>query len=94
MPSDQKEAYNDADPTGLAFADALVASLTAIHTGLDGDLTAASGPVIDIVLSVILLDQSVHDPTTLVGALNPPANDANGGAFQDSFPYLNPPFEP
>ncbi len=66
------------------------------------DASAAAGypngrrlqdPVIDIILSVILLDQSEVDPDSIVGVLNPAANDANGGEFQAAFPYLNPPFE-
>ena len=50
-------------------------------------------PVVDIILSVILLDQSEENPDSIVGVLNPPANDANNGEFQAAFPYVNPPFE-
>lgn len=49
-------------------------------------------PVIDVTLSVILLDltAATQDATTLVGT-NPVANDVE---FSDTFPYLAPPFEP
>lgn len=58
------------------------------------DATAAAGfpngrrladPVMDVTLSIILLDLTVHGPTTLVGVLNPAANDV---PFDASFPYL------
>ena len=55
-----------------------------------------SDPVIDVTLSVILLDMSVpaQNPTTLVG-VNPTANDlGTEGAFLSSFPYLHPPHTP
>jgi len=42
-------------------------------------------PVVDVSLSVVLLDLTVHTPTTLVGVLNPTANDS---AFSMEFPYL------
>ncbi len=42
-------------------------------------------PVMDVTLSVILLDLTVNEPTTLVGVLNPSENDV---AFSDEFPYL------
>ena len=45
-------------------------------------------PAVDVTLSVILLDLTVHDATTFVGVLNPPANDV---PFQPAFPYLAPP---
>ena len=51
-------------------------------------------PVIDVTLSVILLDMSVHGPTALVGT-NPTANDLGvEGAFLTTFPYLHPPHRP
>lgn len=51
-------------------------------------------PVIDVTLSVILLDMTVHDPTALVG-VNPTANDLGvEGAFLTSFPYLHAPHQP
>lgn len=42
-------------------------------------------PVMDVTLAVLLLDLSAHSADTLVGALNPAANDV---AFDASFPYL------
>lgn len=42
-------------------------------------------PVMDVTLSIILLDLSVHAADTLVGVLNPTANDV---PFLGSFPYL------
>lgn len=49
-------------------------------------------PVIDVTLAVALLeltgDPAPHTPTTLVGVLNPPANDKD---FQAEFPYLATP---
>jgi len=59
------------------------------------DTSAAAGfpngrtltdPVMDVTLSVILLDLTVNDATTLVGT-NPTANDV---AFATEFPYLAP----
>lgn len=66
------------------------------------DLTAASGfpngrlltdPVIDVTLAVVLLDLSVEGQsvTSLVGALNPTANDL---PFESAFPYLAAPHAP
>ena len=78
------------------FACTLQTSLLIIPDSLLLDLTQPSGypngrtltdPVVDLTLSIILLDLSVHDPYILVG-LNPVANDV---AFQPSFPYLAPP---
>ncbi|WP_146659010.1 DUF4331 family protein [Enhygromyxa salina] len=62
------------------------------------DLGAAAGfpngrlltdPVIDVTLAVVLLDLTAtgQDATTLVGALNPTANDL---PFETAFPYLAP----
>jgi hypothetical protein len=62
------------------------------------DLAAAAGfpngrlltdPVIDVTLAVVLLDLTVtgQDATSLVGVLNPTANDV---AFATTFPYLGP----
>lgn len=45
-------------------------------------------PVIDLTLAVLFLDLGMHDITTFVGVLNPPANDLE---FGDSFPYLADP---
>lgn len=45
-------------------------------------------PVMDVILSVIFLDMTVHGPTTLVGILNPAANDV---AFPGTFPYVAAP---
>ncbi len=51
-------------------------------------------PVIDMTLSLILLDQTAHDLNTLLGT-NPEENDLGvEGAFLTSFPYLHPPHEP
>lgn len=48
-------------------------------------------PVMDVTLAIILLDMTVHSPTTLVEVpVNPTANDVNGGAFPTEFPYLHP----
>jgi len=66
------------------------------------DLTAEAGfpngrlltdPVIDVTLAVVLLDLSVEgqEVTSLVGVLNPTANDL---AFETGFPYLAPAHEP
>jgi hypothetical protein len=39
VPSDRKNAYNDADPAGdMAFAGDFIATLTGLHTALDADL--------------------------------------------------------
>ena len=47
-------------------------------------------PVVDRTLSLILLDQGVHDINTLASLpLNPPGNDK---AFSATFPYLAAPF--
>jgi hypothetical protein len=52
-------------------------------------------PVMDVTLAVILLDMTVHNPTSIVGALNPTANDLGvEGAFLSTFPYLHPPHQP
>ena len=50
-------------------------------------------PVIDVTLAVVLLDLSVEgqEATSLVGVLNPAANDK---AFMDAFPYLAAPHTP
>ena len=48
---------------------------------------ALPDPVIDVTLAVVLLDLSVHPADTLVGVLNPAANDV---AFEAAFPYLAP----
>ena len=45
-------------------------------------------PVIDVTLAVVLLDLSVHGAGTLVGVLNPAANDV---PFTAEFPYLAAP---
>ena len=42
-------------------------------------------PVMNVTLSIILLDLEVHGPGTLVELLNPPENDV---PFLDAFPYL------
>lgn len=42
-------------------------------------------PVMDVTLGVILLDLTTHSATTLVGVLNPMANDLE---FGTEFPYL------
>lgn len=49
-------------------------------------------PVIDVTLALVLLDLSVEGQTvtSLVGALNPTANDR---PFEDAFPYLAPAHE-
>jgi hypothetical protein len=50
-------------------------------------------PVADILLGIVLIDQSGRvPPDIIVGVLNPPANDANDGDFSNEFPYLNDPF--
>ncbi|KIG14915.1 hypothetical protein DB30_06217 [Enhygromyxa salina] len=51
---------------------------------------ALTDPVIDVTLAVLMLDLSApnQDITTLVGVLNPTANDVS---FSDAFPYLAPP---
>jgi hypothetical protein len=50
-------------------------------------------PVIDVTLAVILLDLSIdgQTATSLVGALNPAANDQ---PFESAFPYLAPAHTP
>lgn len=66
------------------------------------DLAGASGfpngrrledPVIDVTLAVVLLDLSVEGQAvdTLVGVLNPAANDLG---FESAFPYLAPAHQP
>lgn len=52
-----------------------------------------SDPVIDVTLAVVLLDLSVdgQTPVSLVGALNPSANDKE---FRTEFPYVATPHEP
>ena len=53
-------------------------------------------PVMDVTLAIILLDMTVHTPTTLAELpLNPPENDLGvEGAFLTTFPYLHPPHTP
>lgn len=52
-------------------------------------------PVMDVTLSIILLDMIAHTPTALVGILNPKANDlGQEGAFLTTFPYLHPAHTP
>ncbi|PRQ02398.1 hypothetical protein ENSA5_23250 [Enhygromyxa salina] len=50
---------------------------------------ALTDPVIDVTLAVVLLDLTIdgQDATSLVGALNPTANDL---PFETAFPYLAP----
>jgi len=52
-----------------------------------------SDPVIDVTLAVILLDLGVdgQEATSLVGVLNPSANDV---PFEMTFPYLAPAHTP
>jgi hypothetical protein len=159
IPSARKEAYNDAslaDDAAGVFVPDLAATLTAVHTALDDDLTGAgftpcsmtlientlpqcfgqeiaagvtvaslvlpdavhidpgapagfpngrmlADPVIDVTLSVLLLDMGAScgtgvtcSPTTLFNGpapapINPPANDVE---FPTAFPYLAPAHAP
>jgi hypothetical protein len=60
---------------------------------------ALADPVIDVTLSIILLEMGgvcgsgLCSPTTLVGT-NPTANDVGGGTFLTEFPYLHPAHTP
>jgi hypothetical protein len=130
-----KEAYNMANPGADAaseFVPEITASLDAIHTALDDDLTGLglvpcataacvmqaapfvvpdtikldvsmdagfpngrllTDPVMDVTFALILLDLNTpgQTVTSLVGALNPIANDK---PFGTSFPYVAEPHTP
>ena len=134
VPSESKDAYQDATPDTASLATGLLATLDGLIDALEDDLMTASlvgcadaatcvgqevatgvtvadlvipdalnvnteatagfpngrrleDPVIDITLAVILLDLSAmgQSPASLVGVLNPAANDV---AFLSAFPYL------
>jgi len=91
--------------SGVTVADLVIPDTLSIDTA--GDAGFPNGrrladPVMDVTLSVILLDLTVHSPTFLFDAdgdgspgpsptpLNPPANDVS---FADAFPYLAAPHE-
>jgi hypothetical protein len=79
-------------PAGLVLPDTLKILDSSGAAGYPNGRKLAD-PVVDVILSVILLDQSEADPDSIVGVLNPAMNDANGGEFQATFPYVNAPFE-
>ncbi|MFW5920396.1 MAG: DUF4331 family protein, partial [Polyangiales bacterium] len=96
------ECFGQEVVPGVAVADLVVPDTLRIDPG--GDPGFPNGrtlpdPVIDVTLSVILLELgadcggSLCDATTLVGT-NPTANDVGDGSFPDTFPYLHPPHTP
>lgn len=102
----QRSCLSQEIATGVSVAslvvpDDLTLNLTADAGFPNGRLL--SDPVIDVTLSILLLDVDIltttrippapppHDPTTLVGVLNPDMNDAT---LLTEFPYFAPPHAP
>lgn len=89
----QRIAQGGPTVASLAIPDTIKIDPTANAGFPNGRLLA--DPVMDVTLSILLLDMTAHTPTVLVGVLNPTANDkGQEGAFLTTFPYLHPPHTP